>query len=447
MTSAAPWSTIAAGLARLPGPRIPERDFPATAHGLEFAASLATDALPALRAAIAACHAAGGGRVLVPPGDYLLRGPLVLLSRVNLHLARGATLRFSGDPADFLPPVPQRWEGTEVFSHSPLITARDATDIALTGDGVIDGAGSRVFTSWQPLQGPDQFRLRQLGHDCAPLSSRVFGAGTRLRPSLFQPLGCERVLVEGLTFRDSPFWVLHPTFCRHVVIRGVTVESLNHNNDGCDPDSCSDVLIEGCTFRTGDDGIAIKSGRDQDAWRVARPTERVLVRDCDFHSRINGLCVGSEMSGDVRHVFMENCRVHDAYSALYLKANTDRGGAIEDVFIRNIQIGRARSALLRLDLAYKHRRDGAHPAALRRVSASAIRCADADTYGLYLEGVPGHPVSDVSLSDITIDRCAEPVWRRHVSGLRLDRVLVNGTALPANPPEAAPRDAPREIRM
>jgi polygalacturonase len=153
------------------------------------------------------------------------------------------------------------------------------------------------------------------------------------------------------------------------------------------------------------------------------------------------------MSGDVRHVFMENCRVHDAYSALYLKANTDRGGAIEDVFIRNIQIGRARSALLRLDLAYKHRRDGAHPAALRRVSASAIRCADADTYGLYLEGVPGHPVSDVSLSDITIDRCAEPVWRRHVSGLRLDRVLVNGTALPANPPEAAPRDAPREIRM
>lgn len=265
---------------------------------------------------------------------------------------RGAKLRFSGEPGDFLPPVFQRWEGTEVHSHSPLITARDAT-----------------------------------------------------------------------------------------------VESLNHNNDGCDPDSCSDVLIERCTFRTGDDGIAIKAGRDQDAWRVTRSTERVLVRDCDFHSRINGLCIGSEMSGDVRHVFMENCRVHDAFSALYLKTNTDCGGIIEDVFIRNIQVTRARAAVLRFDLAYKDRRDGPSPSALRRITASSIDCAQADTYGLYLEGLPDHPVADIPLTDIAIARCAHPLWRRHTQNLHLANVIVNDTALPADPPEAAPDATPLTLRM
>jgi polygalacturonase len=438
------WADIAAPLASLAGPRIPDQVFPAASHGLLSGYS---DALPALRTAIETCHRAGGGRVLVPPGDYLLRGPLKLLSRVNLHLARGATLRFSGEPDDFLPPVFQRWEGTEVHSHSPLITAHQATDIAITGEGVIDGQGSRIFASWQPLQSPDQTRLRDFGRDRMPLDMRIFGAGTKLRPSLFQPIDCERVLLEGVTLRDSPFWVIHPTYCRHVIIRGVTVHSLNHNNDGCDPDSCTDVLIERCVFRTGDDCIAIKSGRDQDAWRVARPTERVLVRDCDFHSRINGLCIGSEMSGDVRHVFMENCRVHDAFSALYLKTNNDRGGVIEDVFIKNIQVTRARAAVLRFDLAYKDRRDGPSPPALRRITASALHCSQADTYGLYFKGLPDHPVADISLNDVNIARCAEPLWRRHAENVHFANVLVNGTALPTDPPEAAPDATPLALRM
>lgn len=438
------WSAIAAPLAALTGPRIPPRDFYAAEHGL---VSNSPDALPALRAALAACHAAGGGRVVVPPGDYLLRGPLVLLSRVNLHLSCGATLRFSGEPADFLPPVFQRWEGTEVLSHSPLITAQGATDIALTGEGVIDGQGSRVFTTWHKHQHADQTRLRDLGRDSAPVESRVFDVGTRLRPSLFQPIDCERVLLEGVTLRDSPFWVVHPTFCRHVIVRGVTVDSLNPNNDGCDPDSCADVLIERCVFRTGDDGIAIKSGRDQDGWRVARPTERVLVRDCEFHSRINGLCIGSEMSGGVRHVFMENCRIHDSASALYLKGNPDRGAFIEDVFMRNIDVKRACVALVRFEPAYHSHRGGDTPPAFRRIFVTGVRCAQADIYGFYLTGHPRQPVRDVTLRDISIDHAADPLWRRHVANLRLENVAVAGHALPTDPPEAPPDAHPRTLRM
>ncbi|MFM2091896.1 MAG: hypothetical protein RLZZ127_2385, partial [Planctomycetota bacterium] len=218
-----PWS-IADALTRLEPPRIPDRTTRAAlpAQG---------DALPALTAAIAAAHVAGGGRVVVGRGRHLLRGSLVLRDRVEVHLEDGATLAFSGEPADFLPPAFQRWEGTECWSHAPLITARDATDIALTGSGTIDGGGSRAFTAFQPIQDPDKARLRDMGHRGVPVDQRVFGAGTVLRPSLFQPLSCARVLLQGVTLHDSPFWVIHPTYCRQVIVRGVTVDSRNPNND------------------------------------------------------------------------------------------------------------------------------------------------------------------------------------------------------------------------
>jgi polygalacturonase len=404
------------------------------------------DALPALRAAIERCHGGGGGRVVVPPGEHLLRGPLVLLSRVEVHLERGCTLRFSGEPADFLPPVFQRWEGTEVLSHSPLITAHGATDIALTGAGVIDGQGSRVFASWQPVQGADQERLRALGRDGVPVESRVFGAGTRLRPSMFQPIACERVLLAGVTLRDSPFWVIHPTYCRQVIVRGVTVDSLNHNNDGCDPDSCEDVLVEGCTFSTGDDAMAIKAGRDADAWRIGRPTRRVLIRNCNLRSRINGLCIGSEMSGSVSQVFMEDCRIASAASVLYLKGNRDRGGAIEDVHMRRIEVGRAEVAVIRFEPNYKGRGTGRHPPAMRRVRIADVRCRAADAFGLFIDGDPERPVEDVVLSRIVIDQAQHPLWLRHARSVRCEQVLINGAEIPAEPPALPPEAEPPAMR-
>jgi xylan 1,4-beta-xylosidase len=427
-----PWS-IADALTRLEPPRIPDRTTRAAlpAEG---------DALPALTAAIAAAHAAGGGRVVVGRGRHLLRGSLVLRDRVEVHLEDGATLAFSGEPGDFLPPAFQRWEGTECWSHAPLITARDATDIALTGSGTIDGGGSRAFTAFQPIQDPDKARLRDMGHRGVPVDQRVFGAGTHLRPSLFQPLGCARVLLQGVTLTDSPFWVIHPTYCRQVIVRGVTVDSRNPNNDGCDPDSCEDVLVEDCTFRTGDDGVAIKSGRDEDAWRVGRPTRRVLVRRCVLDSEINGLCIGSEMGGGVADIFMEDCRIDEADSVLYLKGSRERGGFITDIHMRRIAVGRARQAAIRFEPTYKGVLDGEHPPEVARVRISEVTCRQADRYALVIDGDPRRPVRDVHLDRVVIDRAAETVWLRHADQVRCTAVTVNGAAVPEFPP-AAPAEA------
>ena len=435
-----PWLTVAGPLARMAGPRIPDRILRAELpeNG---------DALPALHQAIAACHRAGGGRVVVPAGVHALHGPLRLLSRIDLHLEQGAVLRFSGEPADFLPPVLQRWEGTEVVSHAPLISARDATDIALTGAGSVDGNGSRVFAGWQPVQGGDQARLREFGRTGVPPGERIFGAGTFLRPSLFQPIACTRVLVEGVTFRDAPFWVIHPTYCRQVIVRGVTVDSLNHNNDGCDPDSCEDVLIEGCTFRTGDDAVAIKAGRDADAWRVGLPTRRVLIRDCQLSSRINGLCIGSEMSGGVSQVFIERCRIETAASALYLKGNRDRGGWIEDVHMRDIEVGRATDALIRCEPNYKGRGSGSSPPAMRRIRISDVRCATADAYAMAIDGDPDLPVADVRLERVVVGSAGEALWLRNATEVHCHDVVVGGTELPAWPQPTPPEARLRALRM
>jgi polygalacturonase len=435
MNSEEAWSEIAPRIAALVTPLFPDRE-KRFAHGT----MPAREVLPALQQALDDLHSEGGGRLIVPSGEYPLHGPLTLRSNVNLQLCEGAVLRFSGEPTDFLPPVFQRWEGVEVYSHSPLITARGARNIGITGKGEIDGQGARKFALWRSLQVPDQERLRDMGRDGVPLEQRIFGQGTHLRPSLFQPIDCENVLLEGITLRDSPFWIIHPTYCRNVIIRGVCVESLRINNDGCDPDSCQNVLIEDCIFHTGDDGVAIKSGRDQDGWRIGRPTERILIRNCRFFSKINGLCIGSEMSGGVRQVFMENCRIAEAASALYLKSNADRGGFIEEVFMRNIEIDRATAAVVRLEPNYHSHRGGKTPARFRGIHLQDIRCGLADAYGLFLAGSPDCPVEAVCLENVTMGKARQPVHLRHAQ-VRCQNVSIGGLQMPKELPET-PADQP-----
>ena len=289
------WGDVPAILARIQAPQFPARRFEITAYGAT--PNSGTDSLPAIRAAIESCSAAGGGQVIIPAGRFEVDGPIRLHSHVDLHLSENSTLRFSGRPADFLPLVLTRWEGVIVNSYSPLIYARGEENIAVTGAGTIDGNARREFAGWRKLQAGDEKRVFAMGAEGVPVAQRTFGPGTYLRPSLIQTYECRNVLIEGVTLVDSPFWVVHPVFCRNVTVRGVNVDSLTINNDGCDPDSCTDVLIENCRFHTGDDGIAIKAGRDRDAWTDGRATENVVIRHCRFQSKINALCIGSEMSG------------------------------------------------------------------------------------------------------------------------------------------------------
>jgi len=438
------WSDVPSILARIHAPVFPDHDFVITVYGARSGGQ--TDCLPAVRAAIEACHAAGGGHVLVPPGEYLLAGPIHLMSNVDLHVAKGAILRFSGEPEHFLPLVLTRWEGTLLWNYSPLIYARGAENIAITGEGVIDGNARRVFQSWSAgrvkPQTPAQERSRTMNAEGTPLAERRFGPGFFLRPDFFQPYECRGVLIEGVTLKDSPFWVIHPTFCTNVIVRGVTVDSLTINNDGCDPDSCVDVLIEDCSFHTGDDGIAIKAGRDQDAWRDGRITENVVIRNCRFQSKINGLCIGSEMAAGVRHVFMEDCRVERGESCIYFKSNRDRGGFIENVRVRRVQVDLSRAAVIRFETNYHSYRGGAAPTVFRDFVIEDVAALDATAYLLFAEGNEELPIRDVLLRNVTVRHVREPLFLRNIAGLRLENVEGNGRPLDEHPPMTS-ADVPR----
>ena len=281
------WSQVPQILKRIKRPVFPKRDFQLTSYGAIGDGK--GDCTNAFREAIAACHNAGGGRVVVAPGNYLT-GPIHLQSNVNLHVTSGATIRFSQDSQKYLPLVFTRWEGMELMNYSPFIYAFEQENIALTGQGILDGqANSEAWWHWngsarygwkegQPNQRKARASLVEMIESGVPVAQRVFGAGSYLRPQFIQPYRCQNVLIEGLKIRNSPMWEIHPVLCRNVTVEGVSISSHGPNNDGCDPESCTDVLIRNCYFDTGDDCIAIKSGRNADGRRLKAPTQNIIIR-------------------------------------------------------------------------------------------------------------------------------------------------------------------------
>lgn len=400
----------------------------------------------------------GGGAVILHAGEYFMDGPLEMKSHVRLHLKDGATLLFSSDPDAYLPVVATRWEGTELYGRSSMIHAERQEDIAITGEGnaTIHANGS-VMAKWgmpadtgefeenihgthgETLEMPDVNRLRQMGDDLVPVSERVFGKGTRLRPCALEFKDCKRVLIEGITLRDSPFWCIHPLYCEDVTVRKVTIDSHFPNNDGCDPESSRRVLIEDCTFRTGDDAVAIKSGRDADGRRVARPSEDIVIRRCRFFSKCNGLCIGSEMSGGVRGVYMTDIEIGDVKNALLFKSNLDRGGFIENVFIDSIRIGHAAGAVLRFETNYFGYRGGNFPARYSHFRIRNVEARSADAYAIYFDGNATEPIRDIEVSHFAVGSSPHAHYLYQTQRCTFTDCLVNGELLPTTLPESAER--------
>ena len=389
---------------------------------------LANDSRPAIMAAIGAAHDSGGGRVEIPAGLWRCDGPINLKSNVELHVAEGATVRFGTDPRFYLPVVFTRWEGTEAWNYSPLIYTRGERNVAITGPGAFEGQGREHFLPWRDNQGPDQTLIRKMGAEGVPVRDRVFGGGHWLRPHFVQFVECQNVLIDGPTFRDSPFWVIHPVYCRGVVVRNATVISKHVNSDGCDPDSSTDVLIERCHFDVNDDCIAIKSGRDQDAWRVGRPSSRITIRDCYMRTSIAaGLAIGSEMSGGVSDVRADRLTIENAGHAINFKGNLDRGGVVERVRVRDVTVGET-NELIQFTTAYKGWRGGNAPPTFRDFVVENVSCRHANK-ALSIVGVPAAPVQDVRLANIQVAKADTPHEIAHVRNLTLDNVTVNGTRL------------------
>jgi polygalacturonase len=430
-----PWAEIAGILARIKPPVFPNRDFEISAYGAE--GDNRTDCTDAFAKAIAACHAAGGGRVIAGPGQYLT-GAITLKSNVNLHIAQGATIRFSRDSKKY-PRVFTRWEGTELMNYSPFIYAFEQENIAITGKGAIDGNcdcehwwpwKGRTNCGWKPgdaSQDNDRNQLFDMAERGVPVSQRIFGEGHYLRPQFIQPYRCQKVLIEDVTLLNSPMWQVHPVLCRNVTVRGLTISSFGPNTDGCDPESCTDVLVENCFFNTGDDCIAIKSGRNADGRRLGTASQNIVIRDCRMKDGHGGVTVGSEISGGVRNVFAENCQMDSPHLdiAVRIKNNAMRGGLIENIFARNIDVGEVATAAFSVDFFYEEGETGKFVPVARNLEIRNLKARKAQ-YALYLRGFSRAPIDGVRVVDCEFNGVSKPDVIENVTGLALHNVKENG---------------------
>ena len=396
----------ARGLAAEPAlPKIPDRSFAVADFGARGDGK--TKDTDAIAKALDATEQAGGGVVRFAAGTYLT-GAVKLRSNVGLHLEKGATLLFSTDPSDY-PVVLTRWEGTECMNYSGLIYGQGVHDVAITGEGTIDGQGKAWWGDFRKGSWAAMKKLRELGETTDDPKQRVFGTREAgLRPCLLEPIGCERILLDGVTFTNSPFWTIHPVYCRDLTARNLKIHGTGPNTDGLNPDSCANVLIERCAFDTGDDCVTLKSGRDKDGRRVGKPTENVTVRDCTFARGHGTVVIGSEMSGGVRNVLAENLTADGTDAGVRIKTRRGRGGTVENVVYRNMTLKNIRKQAITVDMFYDVGNnpavDQSGPAgipSIRNVTVENLTCDNADA-AIVFRGLPESPIVGVALRDIRI---------------------------------------------
>ncbi len=415
---------------RIRRPRIPRHDFPVTRFGA--VADGTTDNTAAIAAAVAAASRFGGGRVVIPAGPTgtasYATGPIHLKSRVELHVETGATLLFSTDPNAYLPAVFTRWQGIECYNYSPLIYAYGQTDIAITGGGVLDGQASTAnWWAWKSLETPDFNQLAAQADAGVPVAQRIYGAGFHLPPTFVEPYNCQRVLIQGVTFRNSPFWHLHPTLSSEVTIEGVTVNSTGPNTDGCDPESCDGVLIDGVTFDVGDDCIAIKSGRNTDGRRVNVPSQNIVIQNCSFAAGHGGVTIGSEMTGGVKNVYGRDLTMNSPIlqSGHRLKTNSVRGGYIENSNIYRVTAGQIGGPVLLIDFNYGEGNTGTFPPTVTGITLKhwTVNTAVA---GWTAAGYSTDHIGSILLDDVTITTMTGKNSSQYVDDFQLVDVTING---------------------
>lgn len=406
---------------RIMPPEIPDREKQLT----DFAGQIVdgNDIRFAVQAGIDALNKLGGGRFTIPAGDWFCSGSIRLKSGVELHISEGATLTFSQLEEGYLPQVLTRWEGTEAFNISPLIYGWQVRDVAITGKGIINGNGEGGFVEWRADQTAAQAQLREQGAKGIPVHERIYAEKDRLRPVFIQCFSCERIRIEDITLVNSPMWVMHLIYTSHGVVRGVTVESFQLNNDGLVLDSSEYILVEGNRFTTGDDSIVLKSGRDQDGWRVGVPTRHILIRDNTLSGH-NALAIGSEMSGGVSDIYMYGNILENVRSALYFKSNLDRGGYIERVRISDIHVEEA-LYLLRFSTDYHSHRGERHPVRYNDFEFTNIVAERVGT-AIFAQGVPEEPIRGVRISNMKVNQADVALDTTFVENFTLRNVMING---------------------
>ncbi len=423
------WKNVRRILEKIKAPRFANKDFDITKYGaIADGKTLCTKAFVR---AIEACSKAGGGRVVVPKGEFLT-GAIHLKSNINLHVSEGAVLKFSTNPTDYLPVVLCGWEGSYCMNYSPLIYAYGQKNIAVTGKGIIDGqASDENWWKWKTLSGDKESRPRllKLNDEKVPFKKRIFGAGYYLRPTMIEFYSCKNILIEGVTLKDSPFWFLHPILSTNITIEGVKTNSIGPNTDGCDPESCSFVLIKNCVLSDGDDCIAIKSGRNNDGREINVPSSNILIKDCTMKDGHGGVSIGSEVSGGCSNVYVEDCEMNSPAldRMLRIKSNAKRGGVVKNIFVRNIKVGQVAGAIVELNMNYdpKEARGFSFYPVMKNIFIENVK-SQKSKYALFIEGLADSKIKDVYITNCKFDGVKDGSKVSNAENIKLSEVYING---------------------
>ena len=421
---------------RIVAPSFPALHVRITDYGAKAGSD--NDSTHAIASAIKDVASKGGGTVEVPAGEFYT-GPVHLKSNINFHIAKGAVLHFIPEPERYKPYVFTRWEGTELMGYSPLIYAFEETNVAITGEGTLEGGGS--VENWWPWKGSwkdatwgdhpvanQKFTrdvLRQMAEDEVPVAERTFEENY-LRPPFIQPYRCKNVLISGVTIRNSPFWLVNPVLCTNVTVRDIYCHSYGPNSDGCDPESCTDVLIENCTFDTGDDCIAIKSGRNADGRRVGQPCENILINDCTMEAGHGGVVIGSEISGGVRNLYAQNCEMSspDLDRAIRIKTNSIRGGHLKNLNYRQFRVGQVKDAVV-INFYYEEGDVGNFTPKLEDITIESLYVQHAQR-AFVLRGYDHTPITGVSLKNLIFQKVDKKSVIENIDNISQQNIRVNG---------------------
>lgn len=385
----------------------------------------------AIKSAIEDCANNGGGKVVIPAGKWLT-GPIHLKSNINLHIEEGAVVEFSQAFEDYLPTVFGVLAGIRVFSPSHFIYAYKCQNIAITGNGTLNGHGEAWWYMKKAQPGMEDLMVK--AKNLRPVTERVYDkASDGVRPRLIQLVECENVLIDGLNIFNSPSFNVHPVWCKNIIIRNLSIsaEKNSHNTDGIDLEACKRGLVENCTVSTEDDILCLKSGRAPDAWQVGIPCEDIEIRNCRSAGGHGAITIGSEVSAGIRNIWMHDLEFQSPEMGIRIKTMNGRGGYVENIDFENIKFIGARRSGISISMRYKDEPLDDHSAPkenmtrIQNISISNVSCTECKKC-LDLVGEIGYEMKNIHLSNVNISG-KEPMTVENVQNLTMENVSINIT--------------------
>lgn len=407
--------------AKMPEAKVSLLDFGAKGDGKK-------DCLSAFKKALQQSKKKGGLHIVVPSGTYYIKGSIHLVSNTCIELQEGAVLKFDPEPKKYLPMVKTSWEGTFMQNYSPFIYGYGLENVSITGKGTIDGNAASTFATWRNNQKKAQQLSREMNHKETPVEQRNFGEGAWLRPQLIQLYNCKNITLSDFFITNSPFWCVHLLKSENIICRGLRYDAKLVNNDGIDPECTRNLLIEDIHFNNGDDNVAIKSGRDNDGWTMGSPSENIIIRNCHFKG-LHAVVIGSEMSGGVRNVFVENCD-YAGYCkrGLYVKTNPNRGGFVENIYVKNCVFDEVEDLLYVTSMYAGEGMDDNHFTTVKNIYVENMRCRKARAAAIVLQGTAAKPIANVVLKNIDVAEVKNALSMDNTEGVYFSDCHLGGKA-------------------